>query len=339
LLTVAVPTCNGAAYLAETLNSILSQDCGPFDLLICDDDSDDDSVRIAGALAAGRAQVVVNENRLGLAGNWNQCMALSRTPWVNIFHQDDVMLPCNLASILEAIEGMDSTTAQIGIITGPVRVIDEHSHAVPESVIDPGGRVVSGRPPDAAQVIDFPPGAFAAKLRGENPLRCSAVIVNQAAHAALGGFDASYRYVVDWEFWHRLSRAYGVRWRHQDPSVLVRWHGASETHRFKSGVDDLEETARLLKGIFQQEAAPAPTSALCRKQADQRLCRGFLNRAHDALRAGDFALANLCLARASAISPLAVLKTLGGDPRFLVQMGTLKLAPRLAARWFARREA
>ncbi len=39
------------------------------------------------------ARIEVNSERLGLAGNWNRCVALSRTPLVAIFHQDDVMLP------------------------------------------------------------------------------------------------------------------------------------------------------------------------------------------------------------------------------------------------------
>ena len=41
LLTVAVPTCNGAAHLAETLRSILTQEGPAFDLVISDDRSDD----------------------------------------------------------------------------------------------------------------------------------------------------------------------------------------------------------------------------------------------------------------------------------------------------------
>ena len=97
LLTVAIPTCNGTAHLAETLHSILNQECPPFDLLVSDDHSDDGTVALVRDIAGERARIVVNEQRLGLAGNWNQCMALSQTPWVSIFHQDDVMLPGHLA--------------------------------------------------------------------------------------------------------------------------------------------------------------------------------------------------------------------------------------------------
>ncbi|MGZ3396466.1 MAG: glycosyltransferase family 2 protein, partial [Isosphaeraceae bacterium] len=161
LLTVAIPTCNGSVHLAETIHSILHQDCGPFDLLVCDDRSDDETVPLVRALTGERARLVVNEHRLGLAGNWNQCMALSRTPWVSIFHQDDVMLPGHLASVIKGLELAEHAATQIGLLAGPVRVIDEHSSPVPDSVVDPGGKVVSGVMPRALEFLGFPPGDFA----------------------------------------------------------------------------------------------------------------------------------------------------------------------------------
>ena len=56
LLTVAIPTCNGSVHLAETIHSILHQECGPFDLLVCDDRSDDETVPLVRALT-GDARV------------------------------------------------------------------------------------------------------------------------------------------------------------------------------------------------------------------------------------------------------------------------------------------
>ena len=101
-LTVAIPTCNGAAHLAETLRSILEQDCGPFDLRVCDDRSDDGTLELVRALAGDRARIAVNEERLGLAGNWNRCVELCRTPLIAIIHQDDVLCPGHLAGHIRA---------------------------------------------------------------------------------------------------------------------------------------------------------------------------------------------------------------------------------------------
>ncbi len=337
LLTVAIPTCNGSVHLAETIHSILHQDCAPFDLLVCDDRSDDETVPLVRAVAGERARLVVNERRLGLAGNWNQCMALSRTPWVSIFHQDDVMLPGHLAAVMRGIALARQEAAQVGLLAGPISVIDEHSKPVANSVVDPGGKIVSGATPRALEFLGFPPGDFAELLRQENPLRCSAVVTNRVAHAAVGGFDPTYRYVVDWEFWYRVALKYAVTWKLHEPTVLVRWHPASETHRFKTGTDDLEEAARLLDFIFRQEDHARPASASRRRLAHRRLSRAFLNRSHEALRNGQADLARTCLARAWALSSAGVIRTLGTDPRLCAQMTTLAMTPRLARRWFARK--
>ena len=336
LLTVAIPTCNGAGHLTETLRSILNQECGPFDLIVVDDRSDDETVHLVRAEAAERARIVVNELRLGLAGNWNQCMALARTPWVSIFHQDDVMLPGHLASVMRELQIVERGTTPFGLLAGPVKVIDENSRPVPPSVVHPGGGIVCGVMPHSLEYLGFPPGEFAAFLVWNNPLRCSAVVTNRAAHADVGGFDPSYRYVVDWEFWYRVSCKYAVSWKVQQPTVLIRWHAASETHRFKMGTDDLEETARLLEFIVRQQDLGKPHSARNRRIAIQRLSRAFLNRSHEALHTGQPELARTCLARAWAFSSAKVIRTLATDPRLCVQMTTLATKPSLAQRWFAR---
>ena len=77
ILTVAVPTCNGARHLAEALRSVLSQEGVAFELLVSDDRSDDDTLEVVRTAAGDRARIEVNSERLGLAGNWNRCAALA----------------------------------------------------------------------------------------------------------------------------------------------------------------------------------------------------------------------------------------------------------------------
>src|SRR5580692_9773267 len=91
ILTVAVPTYNGARHVGEAIRSVLAQEGAAFDLVVSDDRSDDETLEVVRKTAGDRARIVVNGERLGLAGNWNRCAALASTPLVAIFHQDDVM--------------------------------------------------------------------------------------------------------------------------------------------------------------------------------------------------------------------------------------------------------
>jgi len=296
-LTVALPTCNGAPHLADALRGILAQEGAAFDLLICDDRSDDATLDVVRREAGDRARVEVNAERLGLAGNWNRCVALSRTPLVAIFHQDDVMRPGHLAGHLAAF----AAGPAIGMACGAADVIDARGDPVPASVVGRGDLGPADR--------TFPPGGFAAELAVGNPVRCSAVTIRAAAHAEVGGFDPAYRYVVDWDFWLRVARRHAVAWLAR-PTVAVRWHPASETHTFKVGTADLEETERLLGGIVVGEYA--------RRAGRRRLARAYLNRAYEGSRDGDKSLVRRCLRRAVALWPGIV--------------GRIALDPRLAAR-------
>ena len=277
------------------------------------------------AAAGDRARIEVNSQRLGLAGNWNRCVALARTPFVAIFHQDDVMRPGHLAAHAAALTSDDS----VGLVASAADVIDERGERVPDTVIEPGGLGSVDRV--------FEPDQLAGAMAAGNPLRCSAVTIRVATFAELGGFDPAYRYVVDWDFWLRISRKWKVAWLAR-PTVQIRWHPQSETHRFRSGTADLDETARLLEQLLSLDLKDRPDAAQLRKTANARLGRAFLNRAHDALRSGRTELARDALRSGLKRSP-SLLKSILSDPRLCIQMATLAAAPRLAARLFARSEA
>jgi GT2 family glycosyltransferase len=319
-LTVAVPTFNGAAHLAEALSGILAQRGVAFDLLVSDDRSEDGSIEVVRAVARDRARVEVNPQRLGLAGNWNRCVAMARAPIVAIFHQDDVMEPGHLAAHVEAFRRDDA----IGLVASASVVIDERGDPVPEIVVGRGGL----GPVDRI----LPAETLAAEMVDGNPLRCSAVTIRRAAFDDAGGFDPGLRYVLDWDFWLRVSRRWKLAWLAR-PTVRIRWHGASETHRFKSGISDLEESARMLDGLFSVDLQHHVDKNALESSATRRLARAFLTRAHDALHAGRPDLARLALRRGLDLSPSQV-TTLLRDPRLGLQMAALAIAPKLSGRIF-----
>jgi hypothetical protein len=248
------------------------------------------------------------------------------------------MLPGHLAWVLKRIEHIEREPEPVGLIAVPVDVIDEDSMPVPESVVQPGGMGAwLFTPPCHADFLNFSPADM--RVLGtwwHNRFRCSGVITNRAAHAEVGGFDASYHYVVDWDFWYRICRTWTVSWKRYDPSVLMRWHPASETQRFRTGTADLEEIARLLEKISLQEDPADRRQKKHRASAIRSLARAFLNRSQEALHNGQTELSRACLKRAWGLSSRQVIQTLGTDPRFLCQMGVLTASPRLAQRLFAK---
>ena len=307
LLTVAVPTFNGASHLRATLQSILVQSVdADFDLILCDDRSDDDTVAVAAAACGDRARVCVHTERLGLAGNWNRCVDLARSPLVAIVHQDDILRNGHLASHLQAYR---RSPDRLGLIASAVAMIDENDRELPRSIVDPGGLGPVDR--------EFLPGELVRPLVCGNLLRCSAVTIVKAAHGAVGGFNPALKYVVDWDFWLRVGQDWGASWLAAD-TVAMRWHEASETHRFKAGTLDLDESAQLFEQVMSRHCLAWPDIDRIRQTRRKALARAFLNRAYDAARF-DSALARKCLARALRLRP-ALAATIALDPRLTARL-------------------
>jgi glycosyltransferase involved in cell wall biosynthesis len=312
-LTVAIPTFNGARHLADAVRSVLAQQLpGPKPtLLILDDRSEDQTVAIARDVAGARARIEINGERLGLAGNWNRCVELSTTPWVAIFHQDDVMTPHHLAGHLHQVRDR----ADCGFVCGNFEVIDERGHPVSPRAIE---RVA----PRRSGV--FEAGEFVSELATRNPIRCSTATLNRAAHASAGGFDKRWRYVVDWDYWFRVAKRFPVAWIDK-PTVAIRWHDLSETQRFRSTTDDIDEVATLLEQQSSEVRINPSLASVSRAEVNRRLARAYLNRAYEAARNGDQLLAKSALRSAQARNP-SIRWHLLKDPRLtwrLLRSGAL----------------
>ena len=313
---------NGTRHIRDTLGGILKQEGVAFDLIVRDDRSEDDTLAVVREMAGDRVKVIVNSDRLGLAGNWNRCVTASRTPLVAVIHQDDVLLPGHLLRHRLAFDSAPS----IGLVASASTVVDELNRDVPATVVDRGGLGPTDRL--------FAPGEALWAMAAGNPLRCSAVSIRVAAHADVGGFNPGLRYVVDWEFWLRVARRWSVAWLAK-PTVAVRWHLASETHRFQTGTTDLEETERILQDLARMPSTDAIAAERIAKDARRRLARAYLNRAQVAARGGDGRLAGHCFVRSLKLSP----RLFGGlvrDPRLAGQMAAVLLLPGVAGRWLRR---
>ena len=94
-LSVAIPNYNHAQYLPRCLDSILSQSVQPFEILVLDDASTDNSVAIIQRYASQHPHVRLhrNEHNLGAVANINQAFELSQGDYVFVPSADDEVVP------------------------------------------------------------------------------------------------------------------------------------------------------------------------------------------------------------------------------------------------------
>jgi glycosyltransferase involved in cell wall biosynthesis len=304
--TIALPTFDGSAFLEATLRSVLKQTDTDFELLVCDDGSRDTTFEIVRQFCGNRARIIGNDSGrpFGLAGNWNRCVSEATGDWITILHQDDLLEPEFLANHRRIAEFQKT----VGMIFGPVRLIDAEG-----SIVDTDANSDFVWPD---RFVVWPPGSLSRVLVKSNPIRCPGVSFRKDLHSQLSGFDGSWKYVLDWDFWHRAGQV-------ADVAVLSeclasqRWHPASETQRLARGTVDLEENARLMRSILAQEPFSDTERPLIETQIRARMARAWTNRAYQAACRGDRSLEWRSIRAAWNESREVTARILSGSPRTL----------------------
>ena len=222
VLSVCVPTYNGEAYVAEALHSILHQTYAAFEVIVVDDGSTDSTLEIVRTVADTDARVRVyrNPHQRGIPGNWNACVGFARGQYVCVFHQDDVMLPDNLARKMAVFE-TDPTLSLV--------------HSLVEPLVEAGAPTRWGNWMEKAEADFIEDGlVYFRKLVLQGNCICApTVIVRREQLDAVGGFDASLGYACDYETWMKLCVEGRVGFVHQ-ALVCYRWHADNASHQYQS---------------------------------------------------------------------------------------------------------
>ena len=229
-VSVCLPTYNGAAFLAQAIKSVLAQSYPHFELLIVDDGSTDATVEIARSFADPRIGIVQNETRQGIPANWNRALSLARGEFLSLFHQDDVMLPENLArkiAILQANPAMSFAHSAIELL------VEAEASPPPANWVE-----------EASQDFIMEGNAYFRRLIAKNRICAPTVIMRRAYFDRVGEFDPTLGFTCDYAMWLKLCVEGQVAFL-SDPLVLYRWHEKNATHayRFEKGVEEMR-TAR-----------------------------------------------------------------------------------------------
>ena len=95
LVSICIPTHNGETYIAECINSALSQTYNNIELVISDDASNDNTLGIVNALKENiEIPIHIFKHKPnGIGANWNNCIKNSNGQYIKFLFQDDVLAP------------------------------------------------------------------------------------------------------------------------------------------------------------------------------------------------------------------------------------------------------
>jgi glycosyltransferase involved in cell wall biosynthesis len=105
--SVIIPTYNRAAFIADTLRSVLAQEFPAFEVLVVDDGSTDNTQTVVASVTDARIQYLPKANgERGAARNYG--FARARGEYVIFLDSDDVLLPQHLTTLHTKIQELDS---------------------------------------------------------------------------------------------------------------------------------------------------------------------------------------------------------------------------------------
>lgn len=198
---------NQASYLRESIESLLAQSCGDFELIIVDDASTDASRDLLDEYAHrdGRIELVRNATNLGLTRALNVGLARARGAFIARQDADDVSLAPRLAAQMRFL----SQHEDVGLL-GTAYVLMDHRGNLGEVV----------HPPPTDTGIRW-------RMLFHNAFCHSSVMLRrESLRHAIGGYDPALGCAQDYDLWVRvLSRTTGANL--PEPLVRLRIHEES----------------------------------------------------------------------------------------------------------------
>ncbi len=101
MISIALATYNGSKFLREQLDSILSQSMTDFEVIVCDDCSTDDTVKILYEYAAKdtRFNIHEHETNLGFKKNFEHILSLCKGEFIAFCDQNDIWEPNHIHTL------------------------------------------------------------------------------------------------------------------------------------------------------------------------------------------------------------------------------------------------
>jgi len=206
-LSIVMPVYNSASYVAEAIESVLSQTFTNFELIIINDASTDGSTELLETFKDDRLRIFTNDDNKGIVFSRNRGLNEARGNFIAQFDSDDIARHDKFEKQLDFLK----QNPDFGMVGSWVRMIDNE------------GKLM-------AQTWKLPakPHLIPAIMLFRNYFVQSTVVVRKEA-LPTGGYKSGYDVVEDYKMWIEIAQNNKV-WNLPEYLVNYRVHGSSATN-------------------------------------------------------------------------------------------------------------
>jgi glycosyltransferase involved in cell wall biosynthesis len=206
-ITIGVPTFKRTDLLRETLSSILAQlGDHDYEVVVCDNGGLPETRALVAEFPASRFTLHVNNPPCSATENWSRCILLARSPWITVLHDDDLLFPWYLNTVVPYLK---ENVSAVFVLT--------EKGATPS--------LVAPRSSATPRISTYLPGYFIKNSMTAFP----GVIFRRSLALEIGNFNHRLISVSDYLFWYRLSCA-GRLVKVNTKAAFYRIHGEQSTN-------------------------------------------------------------------------------------------------------------
>ena len=211
IVSVIMPAYNGAAWIGETIESVLAQTFTDFEIVIVDDCSTDTTWQVLQRFTDPRIRLFRAERNGGPVQARNIAFSHARGRYIVGLDQDDLCMPDRFARQVEYLDARPGTV-----------LVATESRLMRDNRLDPW----PGIEPTTPRAIDW-------MMMVGNPLPWSSVMFRADAARRLVPFERQEMlYAEDFDLYHRL-RAFGAIARIDTPLLIYRCHEGGASKRYE----------------------------------------------------------------------------------------------------------
>lgn len=236
LVSICIPTYNGAKFIAEAMDSAINQSYQNLEIIVSDDQSKDDTLKIIESyrIKTNIPILVYNHEPQGIGANWNNSVQLANGVFIKFLFQDDVLLP----DCIEKMVALAISTENVGLVYCKREILYSHENSFDLNWVKKFSNlhiywkdlqikegVISGKNylKDSG-FLNYPLNKI-----GEPP----AILLHKNVFKKIGFFQTKLNQELDFEYWYRLMPFFNVGFV-DEPLIKFRLHSEQATQVNKS---------------------------------------------------------------------------------------------------------
>jgi glycosyltransferase involved in cell wall biosynthesis len=135
LISICIPVYNGEKYLNETINSCLRQDYLNYEIIICNNNSSDNTIEVIRLIKSKKIKVINNLYKITAQENFNKVISYASGKYFILLPHDDLLETRALSVLSAALEINECASFAFG----SSRRIDDQSNEISLNIKDNSG--------------------------------------------------------------------------------------------------------------------------------------------------------------------------------------------------------